>query len=126
MLRHQLREGLSLEPGAPMPDDTLTPAPSVDDNGAQPELHPLIAQRSTRRAFSSKLVEPQVLKSLLEAARWAPSSMNEQPWSFIVATRQNTVELDRLLGCLLDFNVGWAQHAPVLLLAVARSTLSAG
>jgi nitroreductase len=46
--------------------------------------------------------------------------MNEQPWSFIVATKENKPEFDRLLGCLLDFNLQWAQHAPVLILSIAR------
>lgn len=107
-----------------MPNDTVSQALSVEEDCAQAEIHPLIAQRRTRRAFSSKLVEPQVVRALLEAARWAPSSMNEQPWSFILATRQHAVEFDRMLGCLLEFNVPWAQHAPVLLLAVARSSFS--
>lgn len=109
-----------------MPNDTLSQALSVEEDCAQVEIHPLIAQRRTRRAFSSKLVEPQVVRALLEAARWAPSSMNEQPWSFILATRQHDVEFDRMLACLLEFNVPWAQHAPLLLLAVARSNFSAG
>jgi nitroreductase len=71
-------------------------------------------------AFSSKTVEPETLAGLLEAARWAPSSMNEQPWSFIVATKANPADFGRILGCLVEFNVQWAQHAPVLLLSVAR------
>lgn len=109
-----------------MPNEILSQALSGEESCAQSELHPLIAQRRTRRAFSPKLVEPMVLKTLLEAARWAPSSMDEQPWSFILATRQRVAEFDRLLGCLLGFNVRWAQNAPVLLLAVARSNFSAG
>jgi nitroreductase len=48
--------------------------------------------------------------------------MNEQPWSFIVATKANKSDFDRLLGCLVEFNVQWAQHAPVLLLCVAKLT----
>jgi nitroreductase len=62
----------------------------------------------------------------MEAARWTPSSMNEQPWSFIVATKANRPDFDRLLGCLLEFNVQWAQHAPVLLLSVAKLTFASG
>jgi nitroreductase len=85
-------------------------------------IHPWIAGRRSIRAFASTPVEPGTLTSLMEAARWAPSSMNEQPWSFIVATKNNKPDFDRLLGCLLEFNVQWAQHAPVLLLSVARLT----
>jgi nitroreductase len=57
---------------------------------------------------------------LLEAARWAPSCSNEQPWSFLVAVKDNKPEFERLLGCLIEFNREWAQHAPVLILSLAR------
>jgi nitroreductase len=83
-------------------------------------VHPLIADRRSILAFASTPVEPEVLAGLMEAARWAPSSMNEQPWSFIVARKENKSDFDRLLGCLVEFNVQWAQHAPVLLLSVAK------
>jgi len=85
-------------------------------------IHPLIAGRRSIRAFASTSVEPETLASLMEAARWAPSSMNEQPWRFIVAKKENKPDFDRLLGCLVEFNVQWAQHAPVLLLSVAKLT----
>jgi nitroreductase len=85
-------------------------------------IHPLIACRRSILAFASTPVESEVLAGLMEAARWAPSSMNEQPWSFIVATKGNKSDFDRLLGCLVEFNVQWAQHAPVLLLSVAKLT----
>jgi nitroreductase len=88
-------------------------------------IHPLLAERRSLRAFSPGAVAPETLGSLLEAARWAPSCMNEQPWSFIVATKENKIDFDRLLGCLLDFNLQWAQHAPVLILSVARLTFAA-
>jgi nitroreductase len=85
-------------------------------------IHPLLAGRRSIRALASTSVEPETLASLMEAARWAPSSMNEQPWSFIVAKKENKPDFDRLLGCLVEFNVQWAQHAPVLLLSVAKLT----
>jgi nitroreductase len=88
-------------------------------------IHPLIASRRSPRAFAATSVEPETLTSLMEAARWAPSCMNEQPWSFIVATKENESDFDRLLGCLIEFNVQWAQHAPVLLLSVAKLTFEA-
>jgi nitroreductase len=108
-----------------MPTETMTPQFSAEEASPPPEIHPLLAQRRTQRAFSSRLIEPAILRSLFEAARWAPSSMNEQPWSFILAARQNSTEFERLLGCLMDFNVPWAQHAPLLLVAVAKSNFSA-
>jgi nitroreductase len=83
-------------------------------------IHPLLAERRSLRAFSRKTVESEILGGLLEAARWAPSCANEQPWSFIVAVKDDKPEFERLLGCLIEFNLEWAQHAPVLILSVAR------
>jgi nitroreductase len=83
-------------------------------------VHELIRRRWSPRAFVDRLVEPEKLLSLLEAARWAPSSYNYQPWSFIIATKDNPEEYNRLLGTLVEFNQGWAKAAPVLLIAVAR------
>jgi nitroreductase len=60
----------------------------------------LLRQRWSPLAFSDRRVEPEKLRSVLEAARWAASSFNEQPWSFIVATQENQAEFDRLLSCL--------------------------
>jgi nitroreductase len=108
-----------------MSSETLTPQPARDEESPQTQIHPLLAQRRTQRSFSPKPVEPAVMRSLMEAARWAPSSMNEQPWSFILATRQSQADFERLLDCLMDFNLRWAQHAPVLLLVVARANFSA-
>jgi nitroreductase len=85
-------------------------------------IHPLIAGRRSSHAFSPISIEPETLASLMEAARWAPSSMNEQPWSFIVATKEHKSAFHRLLGCLVEFNIQWAQHAPMLLLSVAKLT----
>ncbi|MEA3187213.1 MAG: hypothetical protein QOD99_1043 [Chthoniobacter sp.] len=87
-------------------------------------IHELLARRWSPRAFSERAVEPEKLRSLLEAARWSASSFNEQPWNFIVATKGNVAEYDRLLGCLVEFNKGWAKTAPVLLLSVASLRFS--
>lgn len=83
-------------------------------------IHPLLSQRWSPRAFADRPVEPARLVALLEAARWAPSSYNEQPWHFIVAPRVETESFDRLLGCLSRGNASWAGKAPVLMLAVAQ------
>jgi nitroreductase len=96
---------------------------SKSDDLAHP-LHPLLAQRRSLRAFAARPVEYEILCSLLEAARRSPSSFNEQPWRFIVAARDDAAGFERLLGCLMDFNVRWAQHAPVLMLSAARLNLS--
>ena len=83
-------------------------------------IHELLRERWSPRAFADRMVEPEELRSLLEAARWAPSSFNEQPWSFIVATKEHPGEYERLLSCLVEGNIRWAQHAPVLMLSVAK------
>lgn len=83
-------------------------------------LHDLLKRRWSPRAFSEQAVEPDMLLTLLEAACWAPSSSNEQPWRFVVATKDQPVEYDRLLACLLEGNRKWAYRAPVLMLSVAR------
>lgn len=83
-------------------------------------IHDLLRHRWSTRAFSEQPVEPDKLRSLLEAARWAASSFNEQPWSFIVAPRSEPEEFARLLNCLVEGNRLWAQRAPVLMLAVAK------
>ena len=64
------------------------------------------------------------LRSLFEAARWAPSSYNEQPWSYLVATREDPEEFARLLSCLVEANQAWAKAAPVLVLGVVSLRFS--
>lgn len=83
-------------------------------------IHDLLRRRWSPRAFADRPVEPEKLCSLLEAARWAPSSYNEQPWAYLLATREQPVEFARLLSVLVEGNVVWAQHAPVLMLSLAR------
>lgn len=83
-------------------------------------IHDLLKRRWSPRAFSDRPVEPEALRSLLEAARWAPSSNNAQPWGFIVTTRDNEAEHGQLVGCLMEGNIPWAQRAPVLMVSVAR------
>lgn len=83
-------------------------------------IHELLRQRWSPRAFDSRPVEPDKLRSLFEAARWAASSFNEQPWRFIVATRDQRADFDRLLGCLMDMNQAWAKDAPVLAITAAK------
>ena len=78
----------------------------------------LIAERWSPYAFDNRLVPDADLRSLFEAACWALSFYNEQPWSYIVATRDNSEQFQRLLSCLVDANQVWAQAAPVLALGV--------
>ncbi len=83
-------------------------------------IHELLRQRWSPRAFDNRSIEPEKLRSLFEAARWAPSSNNGQPWRFLVAVKENKVEYDRLFNCLMEGNQTWAHRAPVLLLSVAE------
>jgi nitroreductase len=83
-------------------------------------VHDLIAHRWSPRAFSGQPIPPDILRSLFEAARWAPSSSNEQPWAFIVTTSDDQENHANMLSTLVEFNQGWAKHAPVLAIAVSE------
>lgn len=87
---------------------------------AEHPIHDLLRRRWSPRAFAERPVEPQKLRSLLEAARWTPSCFNEQPWSFIVATKLQPQEFARMLACLAEKNQTWAAAAPVLMISVAN------
>jgi nitroreductase len=79
--------------------------------------HPIqqvLADRWSPYCFSDKPVTDADLRSLFEAARWAPSSYNEQPWSYIVATKSDAAEFERIWSCLVEGNQSWAKTVPVL------------
>ncbi len=84
------------------------------------KVHRLIERRWSPRAFSERKVTPDVLRRLFEAARWAPSSYNEQPWRFMVALKENEEAFKRMLSCLAQANRKWAEQAPVLMLSVTK------
>ena len=88
------------------------------------KIHNLISERKSIRAFSDKEISDEALITLMEAARWAPSSMNEQPWRFIVVRKENTEAFQKMIQCLNDSNKIWAQHASILLLTVANNTIT--
>jgi nitroreductase len=83
-------------------------------------INQVVRERWSPRAFSDQAVTPEVLRNLFEAARWAPSSSNLQPWAYIVATKDDQENFDKVLGTLVEFNAGWAQHAPVLAISIAQ------
>ncbi len=85
-------------------------------------IEPLLAQRWSPRAFADRPVAPAQLLSLLEAARWAASCTNQQPWYFLIATKDTPDEYARLLSCLRETNQAWASHAPVLMVSVTKLT----
>src|SRR5580704_7062446 len=82
-------------------------------------IHQLITHRWSPRIFEDRPVEPEKLRILFEAARWAASSYNAQPWSFIVATKDDPENFKRVLDCFVEFNQSWAKNAPVIALSVA-------
>jgi nitroreductase len=83
-------------------------------------IHEIVRHRWSPRAFSEKIVAPEVLRSLFEAARWAPSSSNVQPWAYIVGTKDEKENFEKVLSTLVEFNQGWAKNAPVLAVSVAQ------
>lgn len=88
-------------------------------------LHDLVANRWSPLAFSERIVSEGDLKILFEAARWAPSCYNDQPWHFIYAHRAQQEAFDRILGCLAETNQLWASRAAVLVISVTRTSFSA-
>jgi nitroreductase len=83
-------------------------------------VHELIRERWSPRAFSEEAVPAEVLRSLFEAARWAPSSNNEQPWAFLVATKDDAKFHEKMVSTLVEFNQTWAKQAPVLAIAISE------
>lgn len=80
----------------------------------------LIAQRRSTRAFSDKAVSSEMIYSLFEAVRWAPSSSNEQPWFYCYATIDQTELHGKMVDLLATGNQAWASHAPLLIMSLAR------
>ncbi len=92
----------------------LKRAPAVE--GVLPVFH----SRWSPRSFSDREVSAADLEKVFEAARWAPSSSNEQPWRFLVGTR-NSSTYNKIFSALVGFNQAWAGAAPVLILGVAST-----
>lgn len=82
-------------------------------------IHQVIRERHSTVTFSSKQVEEEKLISLFEAARWAPSAFNEQPWKFIVGIKGKDENYQKIFDCLMEANQGWAKFAPVLVISIA-------
>lgn len=102
---------------------TTTALPGT--TGAQ-DLHPLLSERWSTRAFDAEhVVDAETAGRLLEAARWSPSAKNTQPWRFVVALR-GTPEHEVLLGTLMGFNRVWAHAASALVLVAAERTTAQG
>lgn len=92
----------------------LKQAPAIDG------VLPAVLHRWSPRSFADRDVKPADLRRVFEAARWAASSYNEQPWRFIVGLR-NSLTYKKIFSTLIGFNQGWAGAAPVLILGVAKA-----
>lgn len=80
-----------------------------------------IRKRWSPRAFASTPVAPDTLNQVFEAASWAASAMNLQPWRYLYAHHSTQENFQKLLSCLLPGNQPWAKNAPVLILALAKT-----
>lgn len=89
------------------------------------EIHPLIAHRWSPRVFADKAVEPEKLHQLFEAARWAASSNNVQPWRFMFA-KKGSEAYDEIFDHLSDYNKKWCASAPILMLTAYKKQFDNG
>lgn len=87
-------------------------------------VNQLIRERRSLRAYSTRVIEPTKLNSLFEAARWAPSSMNEQPWRYIYATKEQPELWKKIFESLNESNQIWVKEAPLLIASLARKSFS--
>lgn len=89
------------------------------------QIDPLLLHRWSSRAFSGEPVSDQQLMQLFEAARWAPSSYNNQPWRFLYAKR-GTAAWDAFFNLLVDFNKSWTHNAGALVLIISQEKTDNG
>ena len=84
-------------------------------------LHELLRNRWSPRAFSSKPIAADTVTRLLEAAQWAMSSYNGQPWRIVYATKDDAAAYDRILSTLVPFNQSWANSAALIGISIGRT-----
>ncbi|MFH0736875.1 MAG: nitroreductase family protein [bacterium] len=89
------------------------------------KINDLIKKRWSPRSFSEKSIENNILLSIFEAARWAPSSMNEQPWIYYYA-KKSEAGFEKILNCLVPANIIWAKNADVLIISTANKKYKRG
>lgn len=91
------------------------------DRKASPEVLPLIVNRWSPRSFDGSLVPENELLTMVEAAGWAASAFNVQPWTFLYSLRGDA-NWDRFLSLLVEFNQSWAKDAGALVFVVSQET----
>lgn len=109
-------------PGVLQQETTVT-APLIPptDRLTDHPAHRLFVDRWSPRGFSNDAIPEAELLTFVEAARWAPSSYNSQPWRFLYALRGQPA-FDTFLAPLVEFNRGWAQHAAALVYVLSKKT----
>lgn len=113
----------SRNPHVPVSDAPLAP-PAEKLADPDYDIEAVFRERWSPRAFADRPVEPEKLRRMLEAARWTMSSYNEQPWRYVVATKEDEAAYDDLLNCLIEGNQEWARLAPVLMMSFYKTTFS--
>lgn len=88
---------------------------------ADHKIYPLFLERWSPRAMSGENINEEELLTLFEAARWAPSSYNNQPWRFIYALK-NMPEWNTFFNLLVEFNQSWVKNAAALILIISAKT----
>lgn len=97
---------------------------SLNNRSTENPVDPLFLERWSPRAFDGTSISDADLKTLFDAARWAPSAFNYQPWRFLYARREHA-DWKRFLGLLLPFNAAWAERASVLIFILSDTLILA-
>jgi nitroreductase len=106
-----------------MPSTTPEAIEKLKHASSETGVQDVILRRWSPRAFADKKVSAKELQALFEAARWAASSSNEQPWRFLLGHRGDET-YQKIFSALVEFNQAWAKSAPVLIVSVAKKTLT--
>ena len=89
------------------------------------EIMPVLTQRRSPRAYTSKAVPAEVVEQIFTAASSAASCYGEQPWRYILGSQETSPEaFQKILGGIMEFNQAWAKKAPILAVGVAKLTFS--
>jgi nitroreductase len=102
-------------------EDFTIPKAIANSRKAEHDINPIILSRWSPRAYSGEGISDEELMQLLEAARWAPSSSNTQPWRFIFAKREDESEFNTILSLLTGSNSQWNTNAAVLILIISKN-----
>ena len=100
------------------------PATSIETGSAPESLHELIRARWSPRAYLDRPIEPDKLRTLFQAAQWAQSCFNEQPWRFMLATKADPQKFEQMIGILVERNQQWAKTAYAIGFSVGKKTFT--